>query len=88
MNAGNERKPDDPENQTPPANESGELRPSPAVAGEPDLSRRSPAGVGEAAPEGECYCFEVNASPAFPFYESPARPVVADALAEFLAAKS
>ena len=36
-------------------------------------------------PGGEHYCFEVNTSPAFPFYESPARPVVADALAEFLA---
>jgi glutathione synthase/RimK-type ligase-like ATP-grasp enzyme len=34
---------------------------------------------------GEYYCFEVNTSPAFLFYESPARPVVADALAEFLA---
>jgi glutathione synthase/RimK-type ligase-like ATP-grasp enzyme len=39
-------------------------------------------------PQEEYYCFEVNASPAFPFYESQARPVVADALAEFLAAKS
>jgi glutathione synthase/RimK-type ligase-like ATP-grasp enzyme len=36
-------------------------------------------------PEGEYYCFEVNTSPAFPFYESPARPIIADALAEFLA---
>jgi glutathione synthase/RimK-type ligase-like ATP-grasp enzyme len=36
-------------------------------------------------PSGEYYCFEVNTSPAFLFYESPARPVVADALAEFLA---
>ena len=36
-------------------------------------------------PAGEYYCFEVNTSPAFPFYESPARPTVADALAEFLA---
>jgi glutathione synthase/RimK-type ligase-like ATP-grasp enzyme len=36
-------------------------------------------------PAGEYYCFEVNTSPAFPFYESPGRPVVADALAEFLA---
>ena len=34
---------------------------------------------------GEYYCFEVNTSAAFLFYESPARPVVADALAEFLA---
>jgi glutathione synthase/RimK-type ligase-like ATP-grasp enzyme len=34
---------------------------------------------------GEYYCFEVNTSPAFLFYESPARPVIADALAEFLA---
>ena len=38
-------------------------------------------------PAGEYYCFEVNTSPAFPFYESPARPVVADALAEFLAGR-
>lgn len=38
-------------------------------------------------PAGEYYCFEVNASPAFPFYESPTRPAVADALAEFLAQK-
>jgi glutathione synthase/RimK-type ligase-like ATP-grasp enzyme len=36
-------------------------------------------------PAGQYYCFEVNTSPAFLFYESPARPVVADALAEFLA---
>jgi glutathione synthase/RimK-type ligase-like ATP-grasp enzyme len=36
-------------------------------------------------PAGEYYCFEVNTSPAFLFYESPAQPVVADALAEFLA---
>jgi glutathione synthase/RimK-type ligase-like ATP-grasp enzyme len=36
-------------------------------------------------PAGEYYCFEVNTSPAFPFYESPGRPVAADALAEFLA---
>jgi glutathione synthase/RimK-type ligase-like ATP-grasp enzyme len=36
-------------------------------------------------PAGELYCFEVNTSPAFPFYESPARPVVADALGQFLA---
>jgi glutathione synthase/RimK-type ligase-like ATP-grasp enzyme len=39
-------------------------------------------------PAGEYYCFEVNTSPAFPFYESLARPVVADALAEYLAEKS
>jgi glutathione synthase/RimK-type ligase-like ATP-grasp enzyme len=39
-------------------------------------------------PEGEYYCFEVNASPAFPFYESPAQPVIADTLAAFLAAKN
>ena len=39
-------------------------------------------------PAGEYYCFEVNTSPAFPFYESLARPVIADALAEFLAEKS
>jgi glutathione synthase/RimK-type ligase-like ATP-grasp enzyme len=36
-------------------------------------------------PAGEYYCFEVNTSPAFLFYESPAQPIVADALAEFLA---
>ena len=36
-------------------------------------------------PSGEYYCFEVNTSPAFLFYESPARPVMADTLAEFLA---
>ena len=36
-------------------------------------------------PTGEYYCFEVNTSPAFPFYESPTRPVVADALGQFLA---
>ena len=36
-------------------------------------------------PAGELYCFEVNTSPAFPFYESVARPVIADALAEYLA---
>lgn len=36
-------------------------------------------------PTGEYYCLEVNTSPAFPFYESPTRPVVADALAQFLA---
>ena len=40
------------------------------------------------APAGEHFCFEVNASPAFPFYESLARPVIADALAAFLAAKN
>jgi glutathione synthase/RimK-type ligase-like ATP-grasp enzyme len=39
-------------------------------------------------PQGEYYCFEVNTSPAFPFYESAARPVVSKALAEFLAQKS
>jgi glutathione synthase/RimK-type ligase-like ATP-grasp enzyme len=39
-------------------------------------------------PTGERYCFEVNTSPAFPFYESLARPVIADALAEFLTEKS
>jgi glutathione synthase/RimK-type ligase-like ATP-grasp enzyme len=39
-------------------------------------------------PASEYYCFEVNTSPAFPFYESPARPVVADALAEFLAQRN
>jgi len=38
-------------------------------------------------PAGEYYCFEVNTSPAFPFYESPVRPVVANALANFLAAR-
>ena len=38
-------------------------------------------------PEGEYYCFEVNTSPAFPFYESPAQPVIADALANFLAGR-
>jgi glutathione synthase/RimK-type ligase-like ATP-grasp enzyme len=38
-------------------------------------------------PASQYYCFEVNTSPAFPFYESPARPVVADALAEFLAGR-
>src|SRR5260370_3079759 len=37
---------------------------------------------------GEYYCFEVNTSPAFPFYASLARPAIADALAEFLNAKS
>ncbi|MBV8102266.1 MAG: alpha-L-glutamate ligase [Verrucomicrobia bacterium] len=36
-------------------------------------------------PSGEYYCFEVNTSPAFLFYESPARPIIADALAQFLA---
>jgi len=36
-------------------------------------------------PSEEYYCFEVNTSPAFLFYESPARPVIADALAKFLA---
>jgi glutathione synthase/RimK-type ligase-like ATP-grasp enzyme len=39
-------------------------------------------------PAGEYYCFEVNTSPAFPFYESLARPAIADALAEHLAEKS
>ena len=39
-------------------------------------------------PAGEYYCFEVNASPAFLFYESPAQPVVADAIAEFLAQRA
>jgi serine/threonine protein kinase len=43
MSAGNERKPDDPENQTPPNPESGSSRQSPAAAGEADLSRRSGA---------------------------------------------
>ena len=52
MNAGNERKPDDPENQTPPTNESRESRPSPAAAGEPDLSRRSPAAA-TSSPAGD-----------------------------------
>ena len=37
------------------------------------------------ASSGEYYCFEVNTSPAFLFYESPGRPVVGDALGEFLA---
>jgi TolB-like protein/Tfp pilus assembly protein PilF len=46
MSAGNERKPDDPENQTPLNPESGWSRQSPA--GEPDSSRRSPAPAGEA----------------------------------------
>ena len=36
-------------------------------------------------PAGEYYCFEVNASPAFPFYEEPAHPILTDTLAEFLA---
>jgi glutathione synthase/RimK-type ligase-like ATP-grasp enzyme len=39
-------------------------------------------------PSGEYYCFEVNTSPAFLFYEPPSRPVVGDALAEFLAARN
>jgi glutathione synthase/RimK-type ligase-like ATP-grasp enzyme len=39
-------------------------------------------------PAGQYYCFEVNTSPAFPFYESPSRPIVADALAEFLAQRT
>jgi glutathione synthase/RimK-type ligase-like ATP-grasp enzyme len=38
-------------------------------------------------PSGEYYCFEVNTSPAFLFYESPARPAIADALAQFLAGR-
>lgn len=38
-------------------------------------------------PSGEYYCFEVNTSPAFPFYESLAQPVIADALAAFLAGR-
>lgn len=42
----------------------------------------------EETPTGEYYCFEVNTSPGFPFYESPARPTVTDALAEFLAEKN
>jgi glutathione synthase/RimK-type ligase-like ATP-grasp enzyme len=37
---------------------------------------------------GEYFCFEINASPAFPFYESAAQPVIADALAEFLAERN
>jgi glutathione synthase/RimK-type ligase-like ATP-grasp enzyme len=36
-------------------------------------------------PAGEYFCFEANTSPAFPFYESVARPVIADALADYLA---
>jgi serine/threonine protein kinase/tetratricopeptide (TPR) repeat protein len=58
MSAGGERKPDDLENQTPPNLESGSsrqseakyevTRPGTARAGEPDLSRRSPAAAGEA----------------------------------------
>jgi hypothetical protein len=39
-------------------------------------------------PAGDYYCFEVNTSPAFPFYEPPGRPVVANALAEFLAQRN
>jgi glutathione synthase/RimK-type ligase-like ATP-grasp enzyme len=39
-------------------------------------------------PEGQYYCLEVNTSPAFPFYESPTGPAVADALAEFLAQRT
>ncbi len=39
-------------------------------------------------PAGQYHCFEVNTSPAFPFYESLTRPVIADALAEYLAGKS
>ena len=38
-------------------------------------------------PAGDYFCFEVNTSPAFPFYESLARPVIADTLAEFLAGR-
>jgi len=43
------------------------------------------AGIDLKETPGEYFCFEVNTSPAFPFYESVARPIIADALAEFLA---
>jgi serine/threonine protein kinase len=58
MSAGSERKPDDPENQTPPNPESGSSRqseaqeesssPNPDTAGKEGLSCRSPAAAGEA----------------------------------------
>lgn len=45
MSAGGERKPDDPEDQTPPNLESGSSHRSPAAAGEADLSRRNESEV-------------------------------------------
>ena len=39
----------------------------------------------KATPSGEFYCFEVNTSPAFLFYEAVDRPIIADAIARFLA---
>jgi glutathione synthase/RimK-type ligase-like ATP-grasp enzyme len=39
-------------------------------------------------PEGAYYCFEVNASPGFLFFERASRPFVADVLGEFLAGKT
>src|ERR1700747_3366496 len=49
MSAGGERKPDDPEDQTPPNLESGSSHRSPAAAGEADLSRRNEAEADSAS---------------------------------------
>ena len=53
MSAGNERNPDDPENQTPPKPESGSSRQSPATVGKQDLSgRRDPSKAAASADYG------------------------------------
>jgi TolB-like protein/Tfp pilus assembly protein PilF len=49
MSDGGERKPDDPEDQTPPNPESGSSHRSPAAAGEADLSRRREAEADSAS---------------------------------------
>jgi D-alanine-D-alanine ligase-like ATP-grasp enzyme len=36
-------------------------------------------------PAGEWYCFEVNPSPAFTFYQDASRPPIAEAIARLLA---
>ena len=38
-------------------------------------------------PDGSWYCFEVNPSPAYPYYEPPERPVIAEALADLLSGR-
>jgi len=57
-----------------------------------DLSREFGllmAGIDlKCTPEGAFYCFEVNASPGFLFFERASRPFIADLLAEFLAGRT
>jgi glutathione synthase/RimK-type ligase-like ATP-grasp enzyme len=53
-----------------------------------DLSRELGLLMAKRTPEGLYYCFEVNASPGFLFFERASRPSIADVLAEFLAGKT